>query len=181
MFTAVRIRSMGGNAESEAHAMAQRMTGTDGATGRGFFSACYVGNGCAVKVIADVRQDGYLPYLKAVRRLMGTNPHVPKVSDVIVITDGDCHAGVVRMEVLKSATKWVSGGSKDRAGDRMAAKVLGNGHRCPPTRAWMEVFDAIGESGITDDWCYDVHGGNVMFRGTTAVLTDPFSFPLRGA
>lgn len=177
MLKVVRMR-VADSALSTADAEARRLTGAQCTSGSGYFSTCYTGRGCAVKVVANVNKDGYLSYLKAVAPIMGTNPHVPNVWQVIVFDDGEEQAAIVQMEVLKhSARYYGDDGERDRAGDRFVPllKRWHRGEDNPPTHHWAELMEVLYH--LNNDWMCDLHSGNVMLRGTTWVLTDPLSFP----
>lgn len=151
--------------------------------GDGEFATVFAkkGNKHEVLKLVDNHDDAYLAYLDMVRQHQD-NPHFPKVGKLITITP---EYSAVRMEKLSpvqlSDVRGIINDIREYLEDYTTTDTMKDYFGAfPKFKEAMLILRTFMEQQYSD-WDWDLHIGNIMFRGNTLVFTDPIYNPsLRG-
>lgn len=147
--------------------------------------------------VFDGYDAGYIAYLEVISELGINNPHLPKIDHVVLYKNGDdvySHTGVVYMEKLSKGKVREIGEDGCRVGPmtwhekvvakfKMMAWAMNRGehftHLNSKHQDLLALLSLARERAQkaapenNPDW--DLHTENIMWRGSTWVVTDPLS------
>lgn len=168
-----------------AEDMVKRQPGKFRQIGSGMYAEVY---GSAkykhVYKIGDYDEDdGYIRFLREMRKLPKHNPYFPVIYGMRIFQNGENSCYVVAMERLveiphkhRFAAEMIVDIIEDLFFNRkqtfpQALELLGVGFKIPP-----DILTALGvikKANRKDG--YDIHTGNIMLRGSQLVITDPLT------
>lgn len=151
--------------------------------GSGYFATvygrCNDNGGTRWVIKTGPADDGWLDYamfLKATERQWEGNPFVPVIRS-LKVTDGFYVAVIERLDC--TASDCGDYAALDDMRDFLAdSRFMSIERKLTMNPLLVEFLTTLRIEFAGSGW--DVHGGNVMFRGTQPVLTDPLAFTVAG-